>query len=175
MYDIPYGFCKCGCGQKTKISKYTIPSRGIKKGEPNNFLMGHSRREKGQTIDNGYIKVFFPGRGYVWRSHIVAEKALGKRLPDGTIVHHINGDKQDDTPGNLVVCQDQGYHVLLHTRGRALKESGDPNKRKCSICHKYDLPQNMVRQKSRGHAHSRCRAEYERKRMNRKRKEQNHA
>lgn len=50
--------------------------------------------------------------------HVVkAEKALGKPLPAGAVVHHMNNNVLDnDTPFNLVICPDQSYHMLLHRR-----------------------------------------------------------
>jgi hypothetical protein len=51
----------------------------------------------------------------------LAEKALGKPLPKGAVVHHMNGIKYDnETPYNLVICPDQSYHMLLHKRAREL-------------------------------------------------------
>ena len=38
-----YGFCRCGCGLKTTIAAKTNTARGVKKGEPNNFISGHGR------------------------------------------------------------------------------------------------------------------------------------
>ncbi len=62
---------------------------------------------------------------------LVAEKALGKELPAKAIVHH-------HTPTQLVICQDQAYHLLLHARTKALKECGNPDLRKCIYCGRYD-------------------------------------
>lgn len=42
--EIPYGYCHCGCGQKTKIAQYTDKSRNLKMGEPCPFLPKHSIR-----------------------------------------------------------------------------------------------------------------------------------
>jgi HNH endonuclease len=77
----------------------------------------------------GYVRLsqtLFYGTRY---EHIhLAEKALGKPLPKGAIVHHMNGDKQDNfTPFNLVICPDQTYHMLLEKRTREYnqRKSGD--------------------------------------------------
>ena len=56
------------------------------------------------------------------REHIVlAEKALGRPLPNNAVVHHMNGEKLDNTTiGNLVICPNQSYHMLLHERAKSL-------------------------------------------------------
>lgn len=40
--EIPYGYCHCGCGQKTNIAKRNFHSRGIVKGEPWRYAPGHT-------------------------------------------------------------------------------------------------------------------------------------
>lgn len=78
------------------------------------------------------------------RFHVeVAEKALGRPLPKGAIVHHANEDKHDNRPSNLVICPSRAYHNLLHRRMRALDACGHADWLKCSICGKYDDPQNL--------------------------------
>jgi hypothetical protein len=110
----------------------------------------------------------------------VAEDALGKSLPKKAQIHHRH--KHDGTyesgrrynlPSNLIICEDQGYHMLIHAREEAYRATGDPNKRKCKMCHKYDRLENMVvRHDNRkityisAYAHKACRAEYERNRRN---------
>lgn len=41
---IPYGYCQCGCGEKTKLARITSRRDGHVKGEPFRFLHGHNGR-----------------------------------------------------------------------------------------------------------------------------------
>lgn len=62
-----------------------------------------------------------------------AEAALGKPLPAGAVVHHVDGTKNPASP--LVICQDDGYHNSLHRRLRVQKAGGNPwTDRICSRC-----------------------------------------
>lgn len=64
-----------------------------------------------------------------------AERALGKPLPDGAEVHHVDGDTLNSANANLVICQDNGYHKLLHLRAEVVSAGGDPNTQKfCRKC-----------------------------------------
>lgn len=67
----------------------------------------------------------------------LAEKALGKPLPKGAEVHHIDENKLNNDPSNLVICPSKAYHLLLHARQRVLNAGGNPNTDK--IC--YDCKQ----------------------------------
>lgn len=42
--EIPYGYCKCGCGGKTVIAKLDRASAGWVKGEPLSYINGHNKR-----------------------------------------------------------------------------------------------------------------------------------
>ena len=120
--------------------------------------------------DAGYVVVYDPdhpramSNGYVREHIVIAERAFGGELPIKAQVHHY-GHVSDNS--KLVVCEDQGYHRLLHIRSRALKECGDAGKRKCKFCQKYDFTDNLHIQHSRlGHGwnvyHDSCRLDYER-------------
>lgn len=69
----------------------------------------------------GYKKLLMPEhhradpKGYVLEHVVIAESALGKRLPHKAVVHHHSKDQ-------LVICQDQAYHMLLHKRTRDLEK-----------------------------------------------------
>lgn len=72
--------------------------------------------------------------GYVLRHLLVAEKALGRPIPLGVEVHHVNENKKDDRGCNLVICENRTYHVLLHRRMAAFKAVGIPHALKCKYC-----------------------------------------
>lgn len=59
-------------------------------------------------------------RDWVLYSIYLASKALGKAVPKGCPVHHFNRDIFNDTPSNLVLCEDNKYHGLLHRRTNKL-------------------------------------------------------
>lgn len=117
-------------------------------------------RGTGSVSQYGYVRVQKDKVKKV--EHLrIAEKALGKPLPSGAVVHHANGDKADNRRGNLVICPDQRYHLLLHTRMAAMEATGNPDFRKCWICRQYDDPINLVTH-LRAHYHRECDREYQR-------------
>ena len=123
------GLCQCGCGLPAPLARDTDRRRGNIKGQPQRYILGHqtrTRRRPGQ-----YRRV-----GVNQREHVlVAERALGKPLPAGAQVHHVDGDKSNNAPSNLVICQDAAYHQLLHARARIIQAGGNPNTdRICAIC-----------------------------------------
>ncbi len=141
--------CACGCGQLTELDGY---------GRARKFSTGHMNRgdtnpswKGGSTrLSIGYVGIRDQDHpraiagGYVLAHVLMAEHALRHPLPEGAPVHHVNGTVNDNRPGNLVICQDQAYHMLLHQRQRALKACGNANWRKCSICKQYDDPSALV-------------------------------
>lgn len=49
---IPYGYCHCGCGQKTRISPYNRPKYGWVKGEPRLYLHNHWQNKHEGVVPN---------------------------------------------------------------------------------------------------------------------------
>jgi hypothetical protein len=156
---MPEGKCLCGCGEKTKTSAYN--HHGYKKGESRKFIKGHWLRGRfgekslgwkgGRAVTSGgYVGIFEPqhprtnNNGYVFEHLLIAEKVLGRLLPSPAQVHHVNHKRADNRNQNLVICENQEYHFLLHVRERAIQRCGNPNFRSCKYCHQYDDPKALV-------------------------------
>lgn len=103
-----------------------------------------------------YRQVNIAGR--VVTEHILlAEKAIGKPLPPGAEVHHVDCNGWNNSPGNLVICPDHSYHALLHRRQRALDACGDANFLKCHLCKQYGPAEEMyIRKDGKGQWHRTC-------------------
>ncbi len=107
----------------------------------------------------GYVEVV--GNGQRKLEHIVvAERAMGKPMPAGAIVHHVNENRSDNRPANLVVCPSIAYHKFIHMRMRALAACGNANWMRCQYCKAYDDPSNMYVYPHRNSAqHRKCHSE----------------
>lgn len=173
--------CECGCGHPTKIAEKSDRRFGWVAGEPRRFLAGHHRNQArgtecanwngGQMMnDEGYRLLLRHGHprannnGYVREHILVAERALGKHLPDGAEIHHVNRDRADNRNENLVVCEDHGYHRLLHRRQRAFEECGHPDWRQCRYCRGWDGPEKLYIRGGQAR-HRKCHAQAEARRV----------
>lgn len=93
-----YRLCACGCGEI---------ARGV-------YKNGHRPIKRYRWKDGSRVH------------RVMAEKALGKSLPLGAEIHHV--DKDIDNPNaRLVICQSPAYHRLLHLRTKILRSGGNPN------------------------------------------------
>lgn len=52
---------------------------------------------------------------------IVAEEIIGRKLQPGEVVHHIDGNKKNNDPSNLMVLSSQKEHARLHMELRRKK------------------------------------------------------
>lgn len=172
--------CECGCGLTSPIATRTRHDIGHVKGPPIRFVRGHNTKLTGgpkwnggrATNAQGYVSLFIPdhpraaSNGYVAEHVFLAQQALRKPLPPRAEVHHVNGKKGENHRGNLILCQDRAYHMLLHRRARALRSCGNADWRKCPYCKQYDAPRNMYTPNvpGRSPAHRECRNRYDRDR-----------
>ncbi|MBA7647648.1 hypothetical protein ES703_55425 [subsurface metagenome] len=122
------------------IKKYGIPTRlrgealslAFKKGK----IKRHYQRGKdhfnwrgGRTVSSeGYVWVMRPDHprantyGYVREHILIWEETHGRPLPQGWIVHHLNGIPADNRPGNLVAFPDRKHKHLLRAKASRITQ-----------------------------------------------------
>lgn len=97
----------------------------------------------------------------VYEHRLVCQRALGRPLASRNDVHHVDGDHTNNTPRNLVICEDRAYHKLLHHRQRVVRAGGNPNTenvcRRCGVVKPLDAFSRCRANKSVGRT-SDCRA-----------------
>lgn len=112
--------------------RHAVHARGWCQGH---YLKHEADRLKARPSRDGYIM-----KGTQLAHVLIAEKVLGRKLPEGALVHHVNGDKADNRNANLVICPDEAYHNLIHMRMRALAATGDANSLYCNKCKLWGSP-----------------------------------
>lgn len=149
------GLCACGCGRPTRIAIRTQAGRGEYAGHPQRVLVGHNMRGRageqanrwqgGSRVNgDGYRMLYMPdhhlanGTGYVPEHRLVWEQTHGRRLSREQHVHHIDGDRGNNDPSNLVALSSR-EHAAMHrhadyTRRRRAegqhRSNADPERRK---------------------------------------------
>jgi len=69
----------------------------------------------------GYVLIYKPDhpntgvKRFVFEHRFMAEKALGRLLKKGEVVHHINGKKDDNRNKNFVICT-ASFHRWIERR-----------------------------------------------------------
>ena len=121
--EIPYGYCHCGCGQKTRIATVNDKGNGTVKGEPKRYVNHHYNKGRHRDlIKDGYILVYCPSHprsrknGYVPEHVLVAEKVIGRPLKPGEVPHHKDGNRGNNSPDNIEVFESNGKHISFHAQ-----------------------------------------------------------
>lgn len=71
-------------------------------------------------LNTGYIAVLNPDhpnaddRGYILKHRLIMETMIGRLLELEEVVHHENGDRQDNSPENLILFKNQSEHMRYH-------------------------------------------------------------
>ena len=128
--------CECGCGGFAPLATYTNKRKGYKKGEPVRFISGHNGRGElsghwrgGRGVTPlGYVRIWKPdhpradSKGYIFEHILVLEKALGRAVLPTEATHHIDGNRQNNSPGNLMLFKTRAMHDGFHGRIRTAKK-----------------------------------------------------
>jgi hypothetical protein len=94
-------------------------NRGRNRGPQNGHWCGGHRR-----ACRGYIEVWSPthphanNKGYVREHRLVMEAHLGRTLLPSEVVHHINGQLDDNRIENLALFASNSEHRAFHNRAR---------------------------------------------------------
>ena len=107
-----------------KISK-THLGKTVSKKTKEKMAKAHTIDRPGhKKINNrGYVMVYFPKHprcrkdGYISEHTLVAENKIGRPIKKSECVHHVNGDKLDNRPENLIVM-DKHEHMSYHSKMR---------------------------------------------------------
>lgn len=99
----------------------SIPHNKGKKLPLSKLGVNHPGWKGGRYISpDGYVMVRTKARAKGWSGYrkehlVVMEKKLRRKIKKGESVHHIDGDKQNNDPGNLVLCKSHADHRGLHS------------------------------------------------------------
>ncbi|MEG4086383.1 HNH endonuclease [Microcoleus sp. POL10_C6] len=61
----------------------------------------------------------------VYLHRMVAEQTLDRKLRPGEVVHHLDEDKSNNSPVNLVICSSPSVHGRYHVRSLRQKLEAD--------------------------------------------------
>lgn len=117
--------CDCDCGVKGSIKHYSNVRSGKTKscGCAKAALTAKINYKGGRSVTSkGYVLILVGTshhladvRGYAYEHRLVAEEKIGRPLLPGEQVHHIDGNKQNNVPGNIAVVT-AAEHIFQHRK-----------------------------------------------------------
>ena len=126
MHDSGYGFCECGCGQKTELYRHTDKRTGTVRGEPRPWCRGHHQSPVGpkyEVLDLGYTTPCWiwknkPNAGGYGRTindqyaHVAAYVEAFGPVPEGLTVDHLCHNADKCCPGGNTCLHRRCVNVL---------------------------------------------------------------
>ena len=89
---------------------------------------------KKHISSHGYVKVYVgrkhsmaDGSGYAYEHRIIAEQILGRALMPNEKVHHIDGNRQNNSPENILVVDGNREHYVFHRKNQNLRLPNEAN------------------------------------------------
>lgn len=116
-----YGIPLRSVSQATILAFRKNPG-AIPRGERRHTWKGGRRKSS-----KGYVYVLNPNhpradrQGYVAEHLLVWEKTHGKLLPEGSVIHHLNGIKTDNRPENLVALRTTKHSHVLRAKAERIR------------------------------------------------------
>ena len=103
---------------KARVQEGKLPP-ACARGEASPSWKGGRIYETRRGERTGYVLCYAPGhpraqgKRYVYEHILVWERTHNRRLPEGYVIHHINGIKDDNRPRNLVALPRGKHHSGL--------------------------------------------------------------
>jgi len=76
---------------------------------------------KKHISSHGYVKVYIgrkhplsDSKGFAYEHRLVAIKILGRSMVDGEIIHHIDGDRTNNSEDNIKIVNGNFEHYVFH-------------------------------------------------------------
>ena len=112
--------CSCSIKSRWETGSYKIHYR---------FGPDHPGWKGGKYTSMGYKTILCPShprnhgkRGYVFEHILVWEQTHGKYLPQGWIIHHLNGIKSDNRSINLTALPNHKHFLVLAAKAKRIQE-----------------------------------------------------
>lgn len=121
------------CDVDASVILYHMKMRGIPRRAPSACPGKMNGSWKGGRIldKHGYVLIHVPDHpdansgGYVREHRLVMERVLGRRLHPKEVVHHKDGNRENNSEGNLELYQQNGEHLRKELAGRAPRWTED--------------------------------------------------
>jgi len=91
-----------------KDNHWTKTKPNMQDGDKNHRWRGGINHHK------GYRLLLTSKKKYIPEHRLVAEQKLNRKLNKGEVVHHIDGNRSNNHPDNLVVFKSQSEHLKQH-------------------------------------------------------------
>jgi hypothetical protein len=150
MSDIPFGYCQCGCGEKTGIGRFNRPETGQVKGQPVRFRRGHQARRSAAEQERAFwdaVDKDAPNGCWVWTGRRGGKLGYGRlkrngvsyqahryswtltngEIPDGLFVCHHCDNPPCVNPAHLFLGTQADNLADRDAKGRAVYWRGPKN------------------------------------------------